>query len=105
MNFRATAKFTGLNVATAAQTFQAANRLSVEQAAEVVLEEAEALVPVDTGELRESGHIEVKDIVASQLTASAKVIFDSPHAAFVEYGTGIRGASSPSAGPFPYDPN
>lgn len=99
MNFKATSSFSGLNLAVAAQAFRAANRLSVEQSAEVVLEEAEATVAVDTGELRESGHIEVVS------DTQAAVAFDSDHAAFVEYGTGQRGAASPGAGEGPYDPN
>ncbi len=99
MNFKATSSFSGLNVAVAEAAFRAANRLSVEQSAEVVLEEAEAIVAVDTGELRDSGHIEVVS------DSSAAVVFDSDHAAFVEYGTGRRGAASPGAGDGPYDPN
>lgn len=99
MNFRASASFTGLNLGVAQAAFAQASRLSVEQSAEIVLEEAEALVPVDTGELRESGHVEmISDTIAA-------VVFDSPHAAFVEYGTGIRGEASPGAGEGPYDPN
>lgn len=96
MNFKASASFTGLNIAVAEAAFRAANRLSVEQSAEVVLEEAEAIVAVDTGELRDSGHIEVVS------DSSAAVVFDSDHAAFVEYGTGQRGAASPGAGEGPY---
>jgi hypothetical protein len=37
-------------------------------------------------------------------TVVADVIFDSGHAAYVEYGTGIRGAESAGAGPYPYSP-
>lgn len=99
MNFRASASFTGLNVGVAIRTYQAANRLSVEQSAEVVLEEAEAIVPVDTGELRESGHVEIE---SAGPVAHGFVVFDSLHAAFVEFGTGIRGADSPDAGAGPY---
>jgi hypothetical protein len=36
---------------------------------------------------------------------SAAVVFDSPHAAYVEYGTGQRGEASAGAGDGPYDPN
>lgn len=104
MNFRASATFTGLNASVAARTFQTAARLSVEQSAEVVLEEAEALVPVDTGELRESGHIEIAAAQSLGLV-SAHVIFDAEHAAFNEFGTGQRGAASPGAGEGPYSPN
>ena len=70
----------------------------VENWAGVVLESALEIVPVDTGELRDSGHV-----IVSQNYAAVE--FDSDHAVFVEYGTGIRGAASPGAGPGPYDPN
>ncbi len=101
MNFRATSTFSGLNVATAVKTYQTANRLSVEQSAEIVLEEAEAIVPVDTGELRESGHTEIE---VKGAEATGYVVFDAEHAAFIEYGTGERGAASPGAGEGPYTP-
>lgn len=67
----------------------------------VVLVEAQAIVPVDTGELRGSGRVEVSETGSS---AVAQVIFDADHAAFVEYGTGVRGSQSPGAGPYPYNP-
>ena len=103
MNFKAQAAFSGLNVAVAQKIFEQAARLSVEQGAGIVLEEAEAIVPVDTGELRESGHVEM--VETSGPKPSAAVVFDSDHAAYVEYGTGVRGAASPGAGDGPYDPN
>lgn len=102
MNFRAQSTFSGLNLAVAQAAFEQAARLSVEQGAEIVLEEAEAIVPVDTGDLRNAGHVE---ILAAGAQPSAAVVFDSDHAAFVEYGTGIRGAASAGAGDGPYDPN
>lgn len=76
----------------------------MEQSGAAVLDEALAIVPVDTGELRSSGHVEVT-AAGSIGAASAKVIFDADHAAFNEYGTGQRGAASPGAGAGPYDPN
>lgn len=91
-----------MNLSVIAQTYATANRLSAEQAAEVVLEEAEAIVPVDTGELRESGHTEIE---VEGSTVHGYVVFDSPHAGYVEFGTGQRGAASEGAGPYPYDPN
>lgn len=94
MNFRATSTFSGLNASVVEAAFNQAARLSVEQAATIVLEEAEALVPVDTGELRESGHVEM--LVSSGPLPSANVVFSTPYAAYVEYGTGERGAASPS---------
>lgn len=66
-----------------------------------VLDVAKSIVAVDTGELRDSGHTVVTN---SGKSAAAAVVFDSPHAVFVEFGTGIRGAASPGAGPYPYSP-
>jgi HK97 gp10 family phage protein len=65
---------------------------------ERVLETAKSIVPVDTGELRDSGQVVVNGTYAA-------VEFTSDHAVYVEYGTGRRGAASPGAGPGPYDPN
>ena len=103
MNFKAQASFTGLNLSVAQKAYEQATRLSAQQGAEIVLEEAEAIVPVDTGELRESGHVE--GLVEEGPRPSYAVVFDSDHAAYVEYGTGQRGAASPGAGDGPYDPN
>ena len=84
-----------MNQAVLAKTFRAASRLSVEQSAEVVLEEAEAIVPVHSGELRESGHVEIESDATED---HGFVVFDAPHAQFVEYGTGLTGE-----GTYPYD--
>jgi HK97 gp10 family phage protein len=98
VNFSATSSFSGLRLSAIQAQVNTAVLLSVEQSADVILDEAINLVPVDTGELLASGHTEVDGNTAS-------VIFDSDHAGYVEYGTGIRGAASPGAGPYPYDPN
>ncbi len=103
MKFSATSQYTPMNAEVLMRAVKQAARLSVEQSAEIVLEEAEALVPVDTGELRESGHTVIEE--ATEDTVTGKVVFDADHAAYVEFGTGIRGASSAGAGPGPYDPN
>jgi HK97 gp10 family phage protein len=71
---------------------------AITQWAERVLQTAQAIVPVDTGELRDSGRVVVQDKYAA-------VEFTSDHAVYVEYGTGRRGAASPGAGPGPYNPN
>jgi len=99
VNFKAQSSFTGLNTSVAQAVFAQAARLSVEQGAMAVLETAESIVPVETGELRESGHVE---LLHGGSKPSAAVVFDSPHAAYVEYGTGIRGAASAGAGDGPY---
>lgn len=102
MNFKATSKFSGLNMPVIESRFAQATQLSVEQSAKIVLEEAEALVPVDTGELRESGHTLIE---GTGLKTEGFVIFDADHAAYVEYGTGRRGAASAGRGDVIYDPN
>ena len=99
VNFRASATFAGLNQSVAAATIRQATRLSSEQGAYIVFDVSQSLVHVDTGELKASGHVEVVS------DTSAAVIYDSDHAMYNEYGTGIRGAASPGAGPGPYDPN
>ncbi len=103
MNFKAQSRFAPLNVTNAVALMSQATRLSVEQSCEAVLEEAEAIVPVDTGELRDSGHVTTVRDEGNHVTGS--VVFDSPHAAYVEFGTGIRGAESPGGGEVPYDVN
>lgn len=81
----------------------------VEAGAQIVAEEARMLVPVDTGELRDS--IEARpaeqdrDASGSGDARTAVVVAAAPHAFYVEYGTGQAGESSAGAGPGPYDPN
>lgn len=72
---------------------------AVTQASESVVDEAKAIVPVDTGELQESIHSEVVWL-GTKVTGTIKA--EAPHAAFVEFGTGQRGAASPGAGPYTY---
>lgn len=64
-----------------------------------VLDTAQAMVPVDTGDLKASGHVTVAD---TGKTIAAAVSFDMPYAMYVEFGTGVRGAASPGAGDGPY---
>lgn len=75
---------------------------ATEEAAALVLVEAQAIVPVDTGALRDSGKVGEAQVVNSR--AMAGVSFTAPYAAYVEYGTGIRGSQSPGTGPYPYSP-
>ncbi len=85
-----------------AQRITPAVMAATEEAAAVVLVEAQAIVPVDTGALRDSGKVGEAQVVNSRTIAD--VSFSAPYAAYVEYGTGIRGSQSPGAGPFPYNP-
>lgn len=79
-----------------------AARASVEASAQFVLAEARAIVAVDTGQLRDSGKIAVEQ---TGKIVRSHVVFDAPHAMYVEFGTGVAGAASPGAGPFDYDPS
>lgn len=77
---------------------------ATQDAAQIVLLEAQAICPVDTGFLRDSGSVQLRDL-EPDATAVADVVFSAPYAAYVEYGTGVRGSESEGAGPYPYDPN
>lgn len=74
-------------------------RASIAAVSELVVDEAKAICPVDTGALQASIHATVAD---GDKTVVGTIAADVPYAAFVEYGTGRRGASSPGAGPYPY---
>lgn len=76
---------------------------AAERSQSIVKQEAEALVPVDTGELALS--ITALPIEDDGERITAEVVATAPHAGYLEYGTGVRGASSPGAGPFNYDAN
>lgn len=69
---------------------------------QTVYDGSQALVPVDTGELKESGEIVIDD---SGKTVTGRVRYTSDHAEFNEFGTGQRGAASAGAGAGPYDEN
>ncbi len=70
---------------------------------EAVLARAQELVPVDTGELRSSGSVTATE---DGRTLYVSVDFSAPHAPFVEFGTGLRGAQSAGADPdLPYNLN
>ena len=77
-------------------------RASVEAAAQLIVQEAQAICPVKTGALRDS--ISAGDPEDTGSTSAAKITASAYYAGYVEYGTGIRGAESPGAGPYPYSP-
>jgi HK97 gp10 family phage protein len=102
MNLRATATYTprgNMGQFIAAKVTPGA-LAGAEASANLVLEEAKVLVPVDTGELRESGRVETRE---TGKTAVADVEFTAEHASYVEFGTGIAGAGSAGAGPYSYN--
>lgn len=66
----------------------------------VVYDASQALVAVDTGELKASG---TQRIEWSGMKIKGYVSYSARHAAFVEFGTGRRGAGSTGAGPWTYN--
>lgn len=100
MNFRTSAKFTPVSISRLMQTQVPKMVAAIEQGCEAVVTEAEAIVPVDTGELRESIHVASVSLIGT--TVQGSVVADAPHAAYVEYGTGFRGQASAGAGVGPY---
>lgn len=74
---------------------------SVQAACQLVVQEAKAICPVDTGELSESIDFRVDSLGTS---IQGTIYASAPHAGYVEFGTGIRGAGSAGAGPYPYNP-
>lgn len=65
------------------------------RAQEVAYEEARTLVPVRSGELRDSIQKDPPTDDGDRITATISAT--APHAAFLEFGTGRRGAASPGA--------
>lgn len=62
--------------------------IATRDATALVLADATRLVPVDTGELRNSGQANVEEQRASVVGI---VAFTAEHAGFIEFGTGLRG--------------
>lgn len=101
MKFTATAEFArnrNLDLLIRSQIIPPLGR-AVTQSCELILNEARRIVPVDTGELRDSGR---KDVMEESRSVTGIVSFTAKHAAYVEYGTGQRGAASRGKGPYPY---
>ena len=84
------------------QQIVAALLAAADVAGHTVLAEAQQIVPVDTGDLEASGAV---DTVDNGSAVVSTVSFGTDHAAYVEFGTGQRGAGSPGAGPYPYNPD
>lgn len=97
----ATAKFTPGNTKRLLDLYVMVKVFAaVGKAQTVVKEEAQSLCPVDTGALRES--IREEDITDNGKQIRGPVSVNMPYAAYVEFGTGARGAGSAGAGPFAY---
>ena len=61
-----------------------------------VFARSQELVHVLSGDLKDSGHVVV---VVEENRCYARVQYDSDHAGFAEFGTGIRGSESAGASP------
>lgn len=89
MDFRASAKFTPVEASRLQALFVPRIVDAVTEACGAVVEEARTYCPVDSGDLVSNigiGSVElVGTVVQGTVTAT------SGHAAFVEYGTGVRG--------------
>jgi hypothetical protein len=91
------------NTAVVGTAALAAVSAGVARASVIIAEEAQGIVHVRSGELRDS--IQAQEPVIDGNTATAEVTAGTDHNFYVEYGTGKRGEASPGAGPGPYDPN
>lgn len=115
MGLSATATFRGGNLSGLLAKVAGGLYDGVSAAAQLVYEEAVSRCPVDTGELVSSIGVEVfrgiqnvqqgGPIAGSLFSVTAQVAPHTDYAAYVEYGTGVRGASSAGAGPGPYNPS
>ncbi len=95
MNIRANVTFKAGNFARLEAVIVPRIIAAVDAATELVLSASQQLVPVDTGELVSSGGRETQ-WKGTRVTGS--VSYTSPHASFVEFGTGIIGS-----GTYPYE--
>lgn len=79
---RATSTFTPGNITGILARVRAASARGCEKTANHVLQQAQVIVPIRSGELYESGNVTTEPDVPS-----ADVNFDSDHAVYVEFGT------------------
>lgn len=100
MNFRATSEFKPVDLSRIMQRIVPPLVAAVTESCTAVVGEAQVIVPVDTGELKDSIHTASVELVGTEVRGV--VTASAPHAGFVEFGTGVRGAESPGAGPYPY---
>jgi len=94
MNIRAQSTFRAGDFARLEALILPRVQAAVTTAADAVLEQAQSNAPVQSGELRDSGR---REVVWEGQRVDGYVVFDAAHAAFIEFGTGLRGA-----GTYPY---
>jgi HK97 gp10 family phage protein len=99
MNFRAQSTFKAGDFSRLEALLVPKLLAGAQAAADIVYEESQVLVPVDTGELHDTADTSVE---WTGKTVQGYVVYPAPYAAYVEFGTGRRGAASAGAGPYPY---
>lgn len=97
--FKATSSFVAGDVAGILSRIRAGATVGVVQTTEHILQQAQVIVPIDTGALYSSGNVSLEEMPDGPC---GYVNFDSEHAAYVEFGTGVRGSASAGSGPYPY---
>ena len=103
MNIRATSTFRAGDLSRLMAAIAPRVEAAVTNGANAVLEISRQYCPVDTGELVSSGGVEVE---MKGLQIVGAVSYTSGHAAYVEMGTGRRGAESGHGAPgITYNPN
>lgn len=89
MGFSATSSFQAGNTSSLVERIRGAAAATAQSVGGQVLQQAQVIVPVDTGELYNSGNLEV---VEEGEAVTAYVNFDAGHAGYVEFGTFKMGA-------------
>lgn len=103
MNFRAQATFRAGDFSRVEAKLVPRIKQAVTQGTLAVFEESQILVPVDTGELKDSGETAVEWV---EQKVTGYVQYTAEHAAYNEFGTGQRGAASGNAAPgIKYNPD
>lgn len=99
MNFKANSEFRAADFTRLEEKLVPRIKAAVDAGAGAVKAEALSIVPVDTGALRDS----IKHTVDWEAhKVNGYIEAGMPYAAYVEFGTGQRGAASPGAGPYAY---
>ena len=95
MNFKASSKFTPVDISRVMQRIVPPMVSAVTEGCAAVVDEAQMIAPVDKGDLVASIHTQSVAVEGTMVTGV--VVADSDHAMFVEFGTGVRGE-----GTYPY---
>lgn len=89
MGFSATSSFQAGNTAGLVDRIRQAAGRTVDRVSRQVLQQAQVIVPIDTGELYNSGNATMEE--ASE-AVTGYVNFDSDHAVYPEFGTRFMAA-------------